>query len=177
MTFLPGNIAGLVVASYLLCSDQALAMDKNAVVKKATAAYYSLEQHGFKSFQCTAVPDWPDFFEQKLEGYSEAAVKEKISKVRFSVSVNESGMLDLKPYSEGGEAIKGSTSLMVGKLADLLAGFLQVIQMNVIQTPFSLLNTDFTLTEKADEYVIDMNDQDAKSALSLTEHAPACSPG
>lgn len=162
------QIMWVVSTLTLLNCCQALALDKSKVVRTAAANYYSLELQGLQSFQCLVVPDWQDYLEQKLEGYSEASIQE-IKKIRFSASLNETGMLDLKPFSEGGGSTRGTISPVVNKLAELLYGFFQVIQINVIQTPFSILEKDFALTEKIDEYLIVMDDQDATSEMSLTK--------
>ncbi|NVN98059.1 MAG: hypothetical protein HXX17_01970 [Geobacteraceae bacterium] len=152
----------------LLCCTQAVALDKHEVVRKATAAYYSLERQGLTSFNCTVVPDWQEFFEQQLEGYDDPATRSRIGKIRFSVSLDQSGMLDLTPYREGGGTISGSSAYMANKLGELLSGFFQMVQMNVIKTPFSILENDFTLTDKKEEYLITMDDSEATSEITMT---------
>ena len=144
-------------------------MDKNDVVHQAKAAYYSLERQGLKSFQCTVAPDWKDFFEQKIEGYSDATTMEMIKRVRLSVVRNESGQLDLTPFLEGGGKIDGNVAILVDGLVNTLFGFYQILESNVVLTPFSTFDKDFTLDEKGDEYRIVMIDQDGRSELSMTK--------
>jgi hypothetical protein len=132
--------------------------DKEAILEKARASYYSLKKAGFTGVSCNLVPNWKMVFvsvgvtdPDKLND-----ILGRLSKVRFALAVSAEGKAAVKhneAQADTEEQAAGFRQLLDGQ-EQTVTGFFETWSAFVISPAFPDAKDKYGLSQEKDQYVL-----------------------
>ncbi|HZS49043.1 MAG TPA: hypothetical protein VFC63_28490 [Blastocatellia bacterium] len=129
--------------------------DKSALLKKASAAYYTLKSQGVSGFKCVASSDWNKYIEDNLKQnpLPDAAVA-KLKTVRMEVSVSDTGAPTVTAVTPDGSEIDDSISQVTDAASQFINSFYQAWWPFVFNNPFTDFDPNYDLQNNGSGYQI-----------------------
>ena len=142
----------LLACAFLQIS--AFASDTKDVVKNARSSYYSLKNHGLKSFKCEITPDWRKLLESinKKPISADDAKLKNFEGLRCAVAIDEQGKPTITPFMVDGSDIQPNLSTMVSGFQQMIEGFYETWTSMVFSNPFDGDNSDLSITQEGENY-------------------------
>jgi hypothetical protein len=138
---------------------------KASILRKAAVAYYILQSHGLKSFQCDVQPNWA----QVITDPDQLAA---VNQVEFSAVIDDQGGVQVTPFLPSGAAIDPSLGQVVGGIQQTITGFFQtwnsLVLSPLIPPPD---DTGIVFSSQADGYHFAKKSADTSVDLVLTKNA------
>ncbi len=144
----------LVLLATAFLQISAFASDAKDVIKSAKNSYYSLKDHGLKSFNCEVAPDWRKFLEsvdKKAVSADDARLK-KFEGLRFTVAVDEQGHSTITPFMADGSPVQASLNQMISGFKKMVSGFYELWTPLVLTNPFDGDNSSLTLKQEGEDF-------------------------
>jgi hypothetical protein len=138
---------------------------KASILKKAAVAYYILQSHGLKSFQCDVQPNWA----QIVTDPDQLAA---VNQVEFSAVIDDQGGVQVAPFLPSGATIDPSLGQIVGGLQQTISGFFQTWNSFVLSPLIPQPDdTAIGFSSQADGYHFGKQSQNMSVDLVVTKDA------
>ncbi len=147
--------------------------EREKVLVKARASYYSLHQAGLGGFKCSLVPNWErmlhDLFKTAPEGADETL--KELKKIRFELSVSGSGIPAITHHVEGelDPELEKSLGDMYGGMEQMVDGFFATWRGFTIRPLLPGPAVEYRLEKTGHEYRISYREDDAEVVTVLGE--------
>jgi hypothetical protein len=148
--------------------------DKQQIIKKARAAYYSLRSHGLDGFEASVQPNWrlvlKDQLAQNPAGAEEAL--KMLNGIHFQVSLGRDGAVkiahheDIAPVNQ--QAAEGFKQIF-GGMDQAMSGFFDSWSIFMLTSPFPVATGDYTLEELNHQYHLSYKDGAAAISTTMTQ--------
>lgn len=144
--------------------------DRLTIIKKGTAAYYSLKGQGLTGFECVATPDWDKFLAENLKNDPPAeTVVRKFKLIRARVSISETGAPATSIFLTDGSQVDDSMTQMTDGLEQMLNGYLQSWWPFVFENPLSELDASTDIKEEGSGYRIHQKQGASEVSILITK--------
>jgi hypothetical protein len=152
---LAGLAAGLALAPPL---ERASDSSQRDVIRRASAAYYSLKDRGLLSCQCEVVPDWDGLFQTvKPAAGAQDQLLPLLKQTRFQVTIGPTGASSVSHeagYPPPNEQVAERLRMEIMSIERLVTGFFEMWSPFSFDSPFPDAQTEFKLEDTAGQYRI-----------------------
>jgi len=172
-TFLRRLLLAILVFSLtvpVIAGQQGSSPDRQAIIKKGAAAYYSLKNLGLTGFECVATPDWDKFLAENLKNDPPAeTLVRKFKLVRGRVSISETGAPATTIFLTDGSQVDESMTQMTDGLEQMLNGYLQSWWPFVFENPLAELDATTEIKEEGSGYRIHQKQGASEVSILITK--------
>jgi hypothetical protein len=147
---------------FVLAALPAHAADKDAVLRQARAAYYSLNGEGMQQFQCNMTPNWEALLGdlRKTDSAKADRAVQKLNELRFSATIPNTGEAKVthnEISADNKQMADGLTQVYKG-MEQMTVGFFQTWSVFVIRPGLPEAGSTFQLEENPSGYRISYKD-------------------